>query len=283
MRLILNKTFVAAVLHSLSVFLISMCTGISGVYAVTKLDGCGDLNTKGETYNLINDIVHKGPGDCIVINAENITLDCKSFKISGSSASISGIRINSARSVKVRNCTIEKFRTGIMDVNGVSNIIEFNTVRFNSGSGMSISSVDGAVMSNISNDNSTNGISVVGVSNYIYNNTVRSNNKNGIVIIGSGNNKAKVNIKNNKNRIFAKKIESNYIVKNRTTSNGENGIFLLLKATGNLVYANVSEKNKQHGIMDHSPVNNKLLNTYTRNRCSDNLIGDSSPKDLCEP
>jgi len=281
----MKKLLMTTIYFGLIALLTFICTNITGAYAVTTIDKCGVLSIPGETYYVIKDIVHTQPGNCITINANDITLDCKDFTISGNAGSKSGIRLYLTNGVTIKNCIVQKFRTGIRDLSGISNKIEQNTVRYNSDVGMSLSGTDGMIFRNTAHDNEASGFSVQGSSNYIYNNRSISNMANGFIIAGTGNHIVTKNLAkgNKRSGILVNQTESNQISKNRTNSNANNGIYVLGNSTGNLIYANSSEKNNEHGFKDNTLVNNKVKNKYIRNRCLDNLSGGSVPSKLCKP
>jgi len=89
-------------------------------HALTNVTGCGVLNIPGETYNVINNISSPAvAGTCLNISANNITLDCQNFTISGNGLlndGSNGIRLNQVSDVTVRNCIVVKFQTGIRDL-----------------------------------------------------------------------------------------------------------------------------------------------------------------------
>lgn len=86
---------------------------IPSVNAVTYLDDCGVLNIYGETYYLTTNLI--ASGDCIKIDADNITLDCQGYTIDGSVASVgaNGIEIQrispQSTGIMIRNCIIRDF------------------------------------------------------------------------------------------------------------------------------------------------------------------------------
>ncbi len=73
---------------------------------------CGNLASPNQVYELNQSI--SAASSCIYVLADNVTLDCNGFIISGSRAPGSvGITIANRRNVTIRDCKIKNFNTGV--------------------------------------------------------------------------------------------------------------------------------------------------------------------------
>jgi hypothetical protein len=255
------------------------------VHAVATIDSCRILDQPGETYYVTKNIVPTKPGFCISIRADDITLDCKDFSITGIGENTFGILVYLTSGAIVKNCVVEKFKTGIHDVGGQNNNFERNTSRYNEYEGMTFSSIDNIIFRNTVHDNGTAGMSVSGSKNFINNNISYSNTGDGIILANIGGHTAIKNLaRHNKlSGILVNTSDSNHIVKNRTNSNEHNGIYVLGNSNDNLLERNNSENNGLYGFKDNTVINNNVDNNYVQNRCLDNLTGGSDPANLCKP
>ena len=254
------------------------------VYALTLIDSCGILDIQGESYFVTNNIIPTLPGLCLAIKANNITLDCNGFSVTGS-GEWSGIYLESVVGVTVKNCIVEKFRIGINDGNGNMNTFERNTARYNVDTGFLITANGDNIIHNTALENGASGIGVIGSNNNINYNRADSNNENGIVLFGDGANYAFKNLsqKNKNSGILINNSDLNHLIKNRVNSNLEDGILVLANSSENVLSANNAEFNSKYGFEDYTVSNNKVDNHYIRNRCKNNIVGGSNLTNLCKP
>lgn len=254
------------------------------VYALTLIDSCGILDIQGESYFVTNNIIPTLPGLCLAIKANNITLDCNGFSVTGS-GEWSGIYLESVVGVTVKNCIVEKFRIGINDGNGNMNTFERNTARYNVDTGFLITANGDNIIHNTALENGASGIGVIGSNNNINYNRADSNNENGIVLFGDGANYAFKNLsqKNKNSGILINNSDLNHLIKNRVNSNLEDGILVLANSNENVLSANNAEFNSKYGFEDYTVSNNKVDNHYIRNRCKNNIVGGSNPTNFCKP
>ena len=257
---------------------------IKHAHAVTMVESCGILSIPGEIYYLKKDLTATLPGFCINVNADNITLDCKWFTITGNGEQ-PGIVLNTVSGVTVRNCTIQKFNTGLIDVNGNNNTIEKNTSRNNIYDGFVINANNNSVFQNIAHDNGNSGISIGGKNNDAYYNRAYSNTQSGIVLFGHGDNYVFKNLsqKNTLSGILINNSDNNQVIRNRVYYNKENGIYTLGNSNQNIIAGNNAESNAEYGFKDNTANNNIVDNDYLRNRCISNQIGGSNTSNLCTP
>ncbi|MCX6767695.1 MAG: hypothetical protein NTY90_03130, partial [Candidatus Micrarchaeota archaeon] len=81
--------------------------------AVTTVSDCGQaIDVAGETYEL-NQSISSPFGGCLTVAADNVTLDCKGFTISGSDNSAPGIWVYIHDNATIRNCNVSHFEYGI--------------------------------------------------------------------------------------------------------------------------------------------------------------------------
>ena len=106
---------------------------ISFVSASTNINQCAVLSSAGETYLLNTSFTNTTAGTCINITANNITLDCQNYLITGARTNnswantlISNYAIYSiANNISIKNCNITYFQNGIY-LSGISNNIIYN-------------------------------------------------------------------------------------------------------------------------------------------------------------
>ena len=114
-----------------SIFLISFAS------ASINISQCGILSSAGETYVLNTSFTNTTAGTCINITADNITLDCQNYNITGcrvsnllddETISLYAIFSNSSNII-IKNCNITRFINGIF-MNTTNNIIFNNNISF---------------------------------------------------------------------------------------------------------------------------------------------------------
>jgi parallel beta-helix repeat protein len=156
------------IVFTLIVFLLSL----SIVKADTNLTSCQRLNTNGETYYLINDILNSSGSNCFwtYINNNNV-LDCLGHAINGS-GSYYGIDFSESYNNTVKNCFITNFNYGIFIYYSYNNTISNNSLSFNSyGLGLGTNSHNNLITNNIIFNNSVQGLRISSG----YDNTIRNN------------------------------------------------------------------------------------------------------------
>jgi len=93
------------------------------------VSSCIDLNTPNEVYILKNNIVgNQSDSKCIEILANNVTLDCAGYSITGNiPGSTYGVYVYNANNTKIKNCNISNYSEGIfISANGGENATIFN-------------------------------------------------------------------------------------------------------------------------------------------------------------
>ena len=172
------------------------------------LSRCSELNQAG-TYILNSDLYNSNSTSCIVISAENVTLDCQSHAISsmngiysnkkyttikncrinyaasvygsgygyGASAD-SGLYIKNANNARIENNTINgNFIYGILLENSSFNFLKDNKASNSGNSGIYISGNNNRLEKNAADNNNFNGILIVGNNNMLGENRACDNTK----------------------------------------------------------------------------------------------------------
>jgi len=105
----------------------------------TSLSACQNLSTPGKHYRLTQDV--QNDSTCFTITADNITLDCDGYQITGNETptgdfSYSGFNITNTLNTTINNCTIINFTYGIYMYNANVSYLTNLTVINNTGSGI---------------------------------------------------------------------------------------------------------------------------------------------------
>jgi len=209
-------------------------------FGVTTIDSCMNLNNANETYLLNTSILgNQSSNNCILINADNITLDCNGSAIVGYGFDKFGIRVvPNQKNIIIRNCQITNYSSGISISSSENIILLNNTIYGNLGHGILVSSLS----SNIS----------------IFNNTIYNNSLYGIYLYSSSNNFITGNeIFNNSYFGIRLNYESsnNLITDNFVHGNLRHGFYLSVDSTNNSIYENFAYQNLEYGILISSPNN----------------------------
>ena len=235
----------------------------------TNVTACGvTLNIANEVYELNTSITGSGGADCITITANNITLDCHEFNITGpGSGSTYGIELNGADNVVIQDCTVTEFSTGIFVTNSENNIISNNNLSengFTSGRGVYLSTGadNNTVSHNFFSENYQSGITLQNADN----NTLLNN-----TIINHGNQWASIDLGNDN---YDNTINGNLII------NGTVGVKVYnccgtVVGDGNDISNNIILEFNGSGIQldnnnDDVTINN---NTFNLTNGRDGLIG----------
>ncbi|UCD21053.1 MAG: right-handed parallel beta-helix repeat-containing protein, partial [archaeon] len=193
-RGIKHKSLFAILTLSFLFFLVSL----SNVNAV-DIDDCATLSTPNEIYTLNQSV--SSSVTCFTIDANNITLDCDGFNITGASYNNYGVYFNGRTDTKVRNCVISSFFFGIYGFSSSNNGIYTN---------------------NTMNDND-NGFYIGGSDNNTFvNNTVSNNRARGFYISNSDNNRFTNNTGNSNGlgTFYLVNAQNNTFINNTITGGG---------------------------------------------------------------
>jgi len=108
------------------------------VSAIANVSACGNLSSPNVVYTMNKSInATEATGDCITINAVNITLDCKGYTITfGNSTGAWGVSVsdgdyNGYNNVTIKNCKIYENESGVADTAIYFGASSKNAVVFN--------------------------------------------------------------------------------------------------------------------------------------------------------
>ncbi|MCX6767869.1 MAG: right-handed parallel beta-helix repeat-containing protein [Candidatus Micrarchaeota archaeon] len=156
--------------------------------ALITVSSCADdLATPNEIYEL-NQSISINYDNCLSISADNVTLDCKGYTISGNNAGNAGIRSSTNRTnVTITNCTITNVGYGIFfeGANPYYNItINYTTIYNHAYDGMRLHTLNNCMLAhNNVYQTGQRGILVSGGSNCtLVNNTANNNTQYGIYL-----------------------------------------------------------------------------------------------------
>jgi parallel beta-helix repeat protein len=270
----------------------------------TYISSCQTLSTAGQTVCLSTDIQSSASSNCINISsfADNMTLDCKGFRVTrtASSWSYTGIYLNpGADGVTVRDCEANHWSAGLFSY-GNDGWIEYNKF-FDNNNGIylyntSSSSRRGSgneLAFNKLDDNRDHGIYVRGNTddNYVHDNTVHGSWDHGIHCIrysdgiepdGNIFDENQVNL-NGDSGIYLYDCDDGYVTNNTANRNGDHGLLLNIDSDGNVVDRNKFNRNGTdpgtwYGIYQSGDSSN----TFSNNICKNNDTGPSNVADLCK-
>lgn len=248
---------------------------------------------------------HNGP---IEITADNVTLDCAGYKVTGTGSGI-GIEANNRIGVTIGNCHVTGFEKGISLANTQNSVIDGNKLVGNSGPGVFLidssqvtisgnqSESNGlhgialyesnmlTVTGNIVSDNGTGGIDGYGMkirltddSSFTHNHAT-GNLVSGFVTDGIGNTFTDNEASGNGSSGFiADGANGNSFVGNVATGNTASG-FGVFNGGPNSVTNNDAHQNGEWGF---ESADNSGDVTFSENRCIDNVIDGSNPPGLCD-
>jgi len=243
---------------------------------------CGmSLDREDGTYIMTQDV--NASGTCFTVAANNVTLDCQSYSITGSGAEGSfGIDNNASYSnITVKNCNISNFMVGIISGNvfispptpaNYTTILN-NTVTNNSFLGVLLVGTNGNITNNIVNSNGLvdggiAGIAVAaGSQNTITNNTANNNSIYGIYLLNSSNNTLTGNTADNNSYGILLESSSNSTLTNNTITSVNGFGISLSSSSGSTIRNNILASTDGYGIT--------LSDGSDSNTISDNSISAS--------
>jgi len=120
----------------------------------------------------------------VIIGADDVTLDCRGFTVSGTG--FSGILLSGRTGITVKNCIVTGFFVGFLLEPASSNILTRNTANGNrDGFGIFGNSDGNHFIRNTANDSNRDGFTVTGFRNTLIRNTANDNNGFGFRIFAS--------------------------------------------------------------------------------------------------
>ena len=170
----------------------------------TDINTCQNLSSAGTTYTL-NQSVSIAGQTCFNVTAENVTLDCQGFGVTGDNTiSANGINSNQFNTT-IQNCQISSFGNGIK-LNSNSNTVQNVNVSVAVTSGIWLLSSSNNILSDSTfNGTNTGGISVdytgVSANNSFFNIVAISSDGNGVYL--KGNNYTLTNVSINSGSAYS--------------------------------------------------------------------------------
>ncbi|MCH7850089.1 MAG: hypothetical protein IH845_00415, partial [Nanoarchaeota archaeon] len=145
---------------------------VNEIFIEEEISGCRSLNVANTSYYLIQDII--ATEDCLIVGAENITINFGGYNITGNSSG-NGVYSIGQNNLIIKNGEIYDFENGINIVGGNQNQIE-NMILTSNPYGVILSSViDTILINNVITNSAENGIRIFGGSN----NSLSGNNFSG--------------------------------------------------------------------------------------------------------
>jgi len=253
------------------------------------IDHCMDITRTGK-YKLCNDIEFSGTelgwsGACINIQANNVEIDGKGYKIINTDpmASGNGIKINGYNSSNIHNVTIQNFAFGIYLNSSYNNTIMHNAIKENAYYDIFIHTssdidCDNRIIDNIGSGdrpilyyNSAVRLSGNNISELILCNADNSDidnlsiissdvfKNNGIIMIRTDNSNIINSNSLNTEGLFLYNSSNNTIINNNMRGDYE-GILLYLGSNSNQINNNTLFYNRDTGIYIDSCSNNSIIN-----------------------
>ena len=194
------------------------------------IDACGTLSDPNTVYTLTDDISDTG-ATCLTVGAQNITIDCAGFSITGdNTASTRGVYSDEFNTT-VKNCVIEDFATGVYidgDSADYANITN-NTIT------LTYSSCSGTT-------GSCNGVFIKSADNCTINENTISTYRHSINLYSSANNNTiqynDIAVSNAYGIYFHTSCDNNVIQYNNITSLSTNGIYFTTNCDNNTIRYN---------------------------------------------
>lgn len=199
-----------------------------GEEGTINISAPANLTKPNTQYNLTENITgNQSSGIAINISADNVTLDCQGYNITGNeSGETYGIYVNGYNYITIKNCTVSNYNRG-MYLNSSSYDTLINNTAYNNGMGIQfLDSNYDSVTDNIVNNNGDAGISAEMGSNHsnITNNTVNGNGDDGIAIYGSNNTVNNNTANNNGDGLYIYSGNNNILINNTANDNSATGI-----------------------------------------------------------
>jgi len=233
--------------------------------------------TSGTLYVTSNTILKEDQHGPIIINADNVTLDCAGHAVLGPGTT--GISVYGRSHVTVRNCRVSGFAGGIILGQSASDVVTGNTVSDSSGYGpggywgvgIGVYGVtDSTFSDNVSNANDWFGFSLVHTSRVtVSRNSATNNGSIGIWVSESSGNSLNGNTATgNKWEGFeiVNAASSNLLAGNTSTGNGSDGFQVLGLSTANRLLGNVATGNGGDGFSVYARGNALLGNRACGNK-----------------
>lgn len=214
------------------------------VTALTEITSCGTSTSDyaGETeFTIPIDGLDCSDGTShgIIIDTDDVTLDCGDAQIVGSVDSVNyGVRLYQVNDVTIQNCVVENFDNSIVLLNSNYILIDSNELKNSVGEGVYINR--GGFVNITSNEiesSGAEGIYVLSDSNIVLGNTITLSGSDGVVINDG---------------------ESNFFQDNIVSYSGDEA-FEIHGSMNNQFYGNVISESSSTGVSIHSSDNNEFV------------------------
>ena len=212
-----------------------------------------------------------GYNACVIIESDNVTLDCAGYSLIGGGIDWDyGIILNGTTNVTVKNCSIQGYRYGIYLDNASESDLSNNTLSYDISYGIYLSDSDYNTLSSNTVSNSTfDGIYLTSSRhNSLIGNSVRNNRYYGIYFYKSGDNVVGNNtVSNNSDYGIYIYSSSDYnnLTDNAVVNNGNHGIYVR-SSEGNVLVSNIVSNNSGYGVYLSSTENTSLFGTVMENQ-----------------
>lgn len=173
-------------LLGLSIGCLGIATWTSSAFAdppITSITSCQTI-TKAGNYEVDSTLTTDKPGDCLVIEASNVTINLNGMAINGSGGAGAGVHVLSSANyayIEGRGSTIGGFAEG-MEIDGSNAVAENFTATDNADAGVLFEKAKGSRVSNFTSTSNVNdGVRVYsGSSNAVSDFDVSLNNRYGV-------------------------------------------------------------------------------------------------------
>ncbi len=221
----------------------------------TNVTICGVLNKPDTTYSVTADVVPPGPGNCFIVTAENVTLDCLGHSISNRSLAKTGV-YSSQPHTTVRNCRISMNESnggnGIYIYNANYSRIINNTLNYQY-YGLYLYLTSNTTVDRLTAENNSKGIcfcwyytTTRNYFNTLTNITVRNNSFYGIQTAGVYNSTfTDVTADNNNYGLYLESGTYNTFTNVTTNNNGVTGLYI---ATNGNNISHLTSKYNNNGL-----------------------------------
>lgn len=255
----------------------------------TEVTECGFESTEaGQNLVLNQDLYASESQTCIVILDDDVTLDCQGYTITGFEGTGFGVGVSLADNVKIENCRISHFITGILLRGSYGSLVRNNESSFNAANGIQISDLGPSnpggmneLTNNVANHNRQNGYFLGNSDQHIVSGNTGNHNRAGIRINNSNENMI---IDNSFNRnavqgmLMIAGADENLIIDNVTNRNGGAGIRFFGSSDDNVFEDNTVNKNG-NGIAE---AGSSFGNVFNNNVCRNNAFGDETSPEFCK-
>ena len=214
----------------------------------------------------------------IVIAADNVTLDCAGYMVTGS-GQFAGILLWGHNGVTVRNCRSTGFFYGFVVINSWDTVFAANTASGNDASGFAL---DGAVgttaVNNVARDNvNGSGFQISNSDGGVFSTNSASGNLGGFYMAGANGNRFVGNVANGSGLDGFNVLNSsnNVFERNQARNGGAQGWAFHLGSTNNTLTENAATDNQGFGFVLTVP-HNQLAGNLATGNSADGFVLDGA-------